>query len=539
MSLLMMFSLLGGLGLFLYGMKMMSDSLETMAGDRMRRVLEMLTNKRLKAIAVGAGVTALVQSSSATTVMVVGFVNAGLMTLLQATGVIMGANIGTTITAQLIAFKLSDIAPFILFLGVVLSLFIKQRKLNRIGGIVLGFGMLFVGLALMSTAMTPLRDNETFREMMVSFRSPVIGVLVGAGVTAIIQSSSASIGILQALALMGLVQLDSAVYIVLGQNIGTCITAVLAAIGTSTNSKRTAGIHLIFNVVGTMIYLAVLWIFPSIIQDIQSLSPDNVSRQIANFHTIFNVSITILFFPLAGLMVKLVSLIIPDRKKPGQIEKKLLYLDERIAQTPTIALTQTMKELGRMGAITMENFTGALDAFFTLDEVKVRKVVELEKTIDFLSDNITKYMIVFRGAELPDDDLQTLGGLHHVIIDLERIGDRAENIAEAAIGLIDVKERMTPEALDELKLISDKTVALFNLSLEIFNTRNLSLIPKTASMKHEIEAMLKEYTDNHIQRLQEELCMPHTGIVFTNMLASLERIASHSINIVHSVNQES
>lgn len=538
MSLLMIFSLLGGLGLFLYGMKMMSDSLETMAGDRMRRVLEMLTNKRLKAIAVGAGVTAIIQSSSATTVMVVGFVNAGLMTLLQATGVIMGANIGTTITAQLIAFKLSDIAPIILFFGVVMTVFLKQRKLTRFGGIVLGFGMLFVGLTLMSESMVPLRTNETFKHLIVNFKSPLIGVLVGAGVTAIIQSSSASIGILQALALMGLIQLDSAVYIVLGQNIGTCITAVLAAIGTSTNSKRTAGIHLIFNIIGTIVYLTLLWIFPAIIDDIQLLSPDNVSRQIANFHTIFNVSITILVFPFASQMVKLVSLIIPEKKKPGEIEKKLIYLDERIAQTPAIMLTQTQKELGRMGTITLDNFTAALDAFFTLDEAKVRKVVEVEKTIDFLSDNITKYLITFRGAELPDEDLLRLGGFHHVIIDLERIGDRAENIAESAVGLIDVKERLTPDALEELKLISDKTTQLLRRSLEIFSTRNLSLVPETSDMKHEVERMLKKYTDNHIKRLQEELCRPHTGIVFTNMLASLERIASHSTNIVHSVEPE-
>lgn len=538
MGLLMAFSLLGGLGLFLYGMKMMSDGLETIAGDRMRRVLEMLTNKRLKAIGVGAGVTALIQSSSATTVMVIGFVNAGLMTLLQATGVIMGANIGTTITAQLIAFKLSDIAPIILFIGVVMSIFLKQRKLNRFGGIVLGFGMLFVGLMLMSEAMSPLRESETFKHMIVSFRSPLLGVLVGAGVTAIIQSSSASIGILQALAVIGLIQLDSAVYIVLGQNIGTCITAVLSAIGTSTNSKRTAGIHLIFNIIGTVVYLLILWVFPAIIRDIELLSPDNVSRQIANFHTIFNVSITLLVFPFASQMVRLVSFIIPDKKKPGEIEKKLIYLDERIAQTPTIALTQTMKELSRMGEITMNNFSTALEAFFTLDEVKVRKVVEVEKTIDFLSDNITKYLIVFRGAELPGDDLQTLAGLHHVIIDLERIGDRAENIGEYAIGLIDVKERLTSDALKELENISEKTVALFKQSLEIFSTRNTTLIPETSARKREIEDLLKQYTDKHIQRLQEEQCLPHTGIVFTNMLASLERIASHSINIVHSVEPE-
>lgn len=535
MSLLMAFALLGGLGLFLYGMKMMSDSLESMAGDRMRRAIEVLTNKRLAGVGVGAGVTAIIQSSSATTVMVVGFVNAGLMTLLQATGVIMGANIGTTITAQLIAFKLSDIAPFILFIGMLMAMFVKKRRLTRIGEMILGFGMLFVGLTLMSEAMAPLRENEAFVDFLVNFRSPVIGVLVGAVFTAVIQSSSASVGILQALAGMGLIGLDSAVYVVLGQNIGTCITAILASIGTSANSKRTAGIHLIFNITGTIIYLIMLNVFPVIITWIQSLSPDNISRQIANFHTVFNVSMTILLFPFAKQMVKLVTLIIRERNKHGDVEKRLIYLDERIAQTPAIALTQTLKELNRMGTIAGDNFRQALEAFQNLDEQKVRKVVEIEKTIDFLSDNITKYLISFRGEELPDDDLQLLGKLHHVIIDLERIGDRAENIAEYSMTLIDTREKMTSEAQAELKTISEKTMEVFRKSLEIFENRDTTQYEVIKALKREVDNMQIDYTNNHINRLGEELCRPHTGVVFTNMLASLERIASHSINIAYAI----
>ncbi len=538
MSLLMVFSLLGGLGLFLYGMKMMSDGLENLAGDRMRRVLELLTSKRLAAVGVGVGVTAIIQSSSATTVMVVGFVNAGLMSLLQATGVIMGANIGTTITAQLIAFNLADIAPFILFIGMIMAMFLKRRRIVRLGEIILGFGMLFVGLTLMSDAMTPLQDNEAFRNFLVNFKSPLIGVLVGAVFTAIIQSSSASVGILQAMAAMGLIGLDSAVYVVLGQNIGTCITAILAAIGTSTNSKRTAGIHLTFNIIGTIVYLIVLSIFPVIVTWLQSLSPDSVSRQIANFHTLFNVSITILLFPFAKQIVKLISVIIPERSRPGTAEKRLVYLDERIAQTPAIALSQTLKELCRMGAITRDNFSYALDAFFSMDEQKVQKVIETEKTVDFLSDNITNYMIAFRGAELPIEDLKQLGKLHHVIIDMERISDRAENIAEFAMTLIDTREKMTPKAMEELKRISEKTMELFTKSLEIFENRDVSQLDELESMKKEVDMMQRDYTANHIQRLQEELCRPHAGVVFTNMLASLERIASHSINIAYSVELE-
>ncbi len=538
MSVWMVFELLGGLGIFLYGMKMMSDSLENVAGDRMRRVLEVLTNKRAAAVGVGAGVTALVQSSSATTVMVVGFVNAGLMTLLQATGVIMGANIGTTITAQLIAFKLSDIAPFILFIGMLMTMFTRKRKLSRVGGIVLGFGLLFVGLHLMSSAMSPLRDNEAFKSMISNFSNPLIGVLIGAAFTAIIQSSSASVGVLQALAVLGIVGLDSAVYVILGQNIGTCITAIFAAIGTSSNSKRAAGIHLIFNITGSLIYMAVIGLFPSLIAWIQSLSPDNIPRQIANFHTVFNVSITLLLFPFAKQMVKLVTLIIPNREKPGSVEKKLVYLDERIAQTPSIALTQTLKELSRMGTITLDNFKCSLDAFFDQDEQKILKVAELEETVDFLCDNITSYMINFRGDELPDHDLVTLGKLHHVIIDLERISDRAENIAEYTITLIDAKEKMSKEARNEIRAIANVTQEIFSLSLEMFKNRDNSEIDVLESKKREVDRMQHKYTDHHIQRLQEELCRPHTGIVFTNMLATFERIASHSINIAYSIDPE-
>ena len=320
MSIDMIFLLLGGLGLFLYGMKMMSDGLENVAGDRMRRVLEVLTNNRLAGVGVGTGVTMIIQSSSATTVMLVGFVNAGLMTLLQATGVIMGANIGTTITAQLIALNLSDIAPFILFVGMVMAVFIQKRIISRLGGIILGFGILFVGLLLMTQAMEPLKDDEGFRNLLVNFKNPIVGVLVGALFTAVVQSSSASVGVLQSLAMLGLIGLDSAVYVILGENIGTCITAILASIGKNTNAKRVAGIHLMIKIIGTIVYMIVLAIFPIIVNWVASLSPDNVSRQIANFHTLFNVTMTILLFPFAKRMVALIKRIIPDKMEPGREE---------------------------------------------------------------------------------------------------------------------------------------------------------------------------------------------------------------------------
>jgi phosphate:Na+ symporter len=535
MTIFSVFMLLGGLGMFLFGMKMMSEGLENAAGDRMRRVLEVLTGNRFAAVGVGAGITAIIQSSSATTVMVVGFVNAGLMTLLQATGVIMGANIGTTITGQLIAFNLADIAPLILFIGMFFYVFVKKRNLVRIGEIVLGFGILFVGLTLMSQSMEPLREVEAFRNLLVSFKNPVVGVLFGALFTAVIQSSSASVGILQALAGLGLIGLDSAVYVVLGQNIGTCITAILAAIGTSANSKRTAGIHLMFNIFGTVIYLGVLAVFPSIVSFVASLSPDNVARQIANFHTIFNVTITILLFPFAKLMVRLITRIIPEKHSPDRVEKKLVYLDDRIAQTPSIALTQTLKELSRMGDISASNLKRSLDAFFNRDEQKARRVMDIEKTIDYLSHNITHYMIEFRGLDLSENDLKTLGSLHHVVIDMERIGDLAENIAEYTLTLMEKREKLTPDAEAELQTMTEKTLETIRVSLEAFDKRDKSRLPVVDALEQEVDLMKKTFINNHINRLQEKTCDPQTGVVFTNMVATLERVADHATNIAFSV----
>ncbi len=537
MTIVAAFLLLGGLGMFLYGMKMMSDGLENVAGDRMRRVLEVLTSKRPAAVLVGAGVTAVVQSSSATTVMVVGFVNAGLMTLLQATGVIMGANIGTTITAQLIAFKLSDIAPFFLFIGMVFTVFVKKRVLTRFGEIVLGFGILFVGLTLMSQAMEPLQYNEAFRNLLVSFKSPVVGVLFGAVFTAIIQSSSASVGILQALAAIGLIGFDSAVYVILGQNIGTCVTAILAAIGTSANSKRTAGIHLMFNILGSLIYLGVIAIFPAIITWVASFSPGNVSRQIANFHTLFNVTVTILLFPFAKLMVKLITRIIPEKHEPDRVEKKLIYLDERIAQTPSIALSQTLKELSRLGEISSDNFRRSLDAFFNRDEQRANRVLDVEKTIDYITHHITHYLIEFRGMDLSEHDLIIMGSLHHVVIDLERIGDLAENIAEFSLSLAERRTSLSPDAQEELKIMADKTKEALRVSLETFGLRDESKLPLVDKLEQEVDDMKRLYMNSHIERLQGKSCDPQVGVIFTNMVATLERVADHANNIAFSIRE--
>ena len=535
MTISMIFLLLGGLGMFLYGMRMMSDGLENIAGDKMRQTLEVLTTNRFAAVGVGAGVTALIQSSSATTVMVVGFVNAGLMSLLQATGVIMGANIGTTITAQLIAFKLSDIAPFILFVGMFMTVFIKKRNLARIGEIVLGFGILFVGLDLMSRSMEPLRSHAGFQSLLTSFSNPLLGILIGAIFTAVIQSSSASVGVLQALAATGLIGLDGAIFVILGQNIGTCITAILASIGASTNSKRTAGIHLVFNILGTLIYLPILLLFPSIVTWIESLSIGDVSRQIANYHTLFNITITIVLFPFAKQMVKLITKIVKDKQGDDHVEKKLIYLDERIAQTPSIALTQTLKEIDRMGEIVFDNLKNSTEALFEYDEQKVDKVFEVEKTIDYLTNEITHYLIEFKGLQLSKSDLRVMGSLHHVVIDLERIGDLAENIANNANTRSDKKVPLSSEGLEELKTMSERATQALRLSLDALRKRDVNRLPEVASLEQQIDDMKIDYTNNHINRLQDKYCDPSAGVIFTNLVAIFERIADHANNIASSL----
>ncbi len=527
--------LLGGLGMFLYGMKIMSDGLENAAGDRMRRTLEVLTTNRLSAVGVGAAVTALIQSSSATTVMAVGFVNAGLMSLVQATGVIMGANIGTTITAQLIAFQLSDIAPLILFAGTIMSVFVKKKRIKRIGMIALGFGFLFVGISFMSDAMVPLRDNETFTNYLINFNNPLLGVIIGALFTAVLQSSSASIGILQALAMTGLIGLDSAVYIILGQNIGTCATAVLSAIGTSANSKRTAGIHLLFNIVGSLIFLLIIAAAPGIVDIVESISRDNIPRQIANFHTLFNVTVTVLLFPFASLLVKAITRMVPERYNPDEVEKRLLYLDERIAQTPGIALGQTLKEINRVGDIVNRNLTMSLEAFFEKSEEKAQKVFEAEAAVDFLTDSIANYLIEFPSKELSEHDLRVMGSLHHVIIDMERISDHAENIAEFAIRLSERRKDMTPEANEELMKMSEKTKEILEAGLEAFKLRDPSKLDAVDSLERQVDMMEKEYMKNHVDRLQFKSCEPESGVIFTNMVSSLERVADHANNIAETV----
>jgi len=531
----MLLMLGGGLGLFLYGMKMMGEGLEKLAGDRLRSLLEILTNNRFLGVFVGAVVTMIIQSSSATTVMVVGFVNAGLMTLAQATGVIMGANIGTTITAQLIAFKLTAVAPLAILIGVVLILFAKKKSIQRLGEIVAGFGILFMGMELMSDAMEPLREVKAFQDFMVSFKNPIVGVLVGLMVTAIIQSSSASVGILQALAMQNLIGLDAAVYVLFGQNIGTCVTALLASIGTSVTARRAAVIHLMFNVIGTVVFLIVLQLpFIPFIEFIKSLSPNDTVRQIANAHTGFNIVVTALLFPLSNQLVALSKKIIPGKDKAVE-ERRLHFLDERILETPPIAVAQLQKEIKRMGELAKANLELAMDAFFTEDEAKAQEVLEREEIINFLNHEITNYLVKMNGLKLPAEDLRLVSSLFHVLSDIERVGDHAENLVEYALYRIENKLVFSEVADNELRGMKDKVSQLFADSLQALYKQDKEIAKTVEPREQEIDALQKELRSSHIERLNKQQCSPSSGMLFLDIVNNLERVADHASNIAYSV----
>lgn len=530
----MIISLLGGLGLFLFGMKMMGEGLEKAAGDRLKALLEVLTKNRFMGVVIGAVVTAIIQSSSATTVMVIGFVNAGLMSLAQTTGIIMGANIGTTITAQLIAFKLTNIAPLAIFTGIVLIFFAKKRSLKKFGEIVAGFGILFMGMQVMSDAMNPLRDNPAFANLMVRFENPLLGVLTGCLMTVLLQSSSASIGILQALAMQELIGLDSAIYILFGQNIGTCITAILASIGANANAKQTAGFHLTFNLIGTALFMILIGAGVPIVPFVKSISGADTVRQIANAHTLFNVGTTIVVFPLAGQLAKLMQRIIPS-KSEDILDKKLKYLDMRILETPPIAVGQITKEIDRMAMLARDNVQKAIKAFIDRDDSLIAEVLRVEDTLNFLNREITRYLVKVNGLDLPNHDLALVGGFFHVVNDIERIGDHAENLVEYAEYSIDENLHYSEMAIKEVTEMKDRVLAMLDDALEAFKTRDKSLVQRIESQEQVIDEMKTELRNTHIQRLNRNQCTPGSGVIYLDIISNLERVADHATNIAYSV----
>ena len=530
--------LLGGLGLFLYGMKLMGDGLEMAAGSRLKKIVEKLTRNKYMGALVGLIVTMVIQSSSSTTVMVVGFVNAGLMTLAQATGVIMGANIGTTVTGLLIAIKLNDLAPIAIFIGVVMIMFIKKTSYKHVGQIIAGFGILFMGMTNMGDALAPLSESQMFKDMMSTFSNPLIGVLIGLVFTAIIQSSSASVGVLMALAGQGVVPIESAVFVIFGQNIGTCVTAVLSCIGTNRTAKRTATVHLLFNIIGATLFICIS-LFTPFISWIKMAAPDNILMQISIVHITFNVVTTAILLPLSDYLVKLACIVIPGEDEKREA-KSLKFLDARILKTPPIAVAQVLKEVARMGDLARKNYLMAMDMLFTGNVEKMEELEDNEEVLNFLNTNITEYLVKINSLELEDNDRKLVGALFHVVSDFERIGDHGENIAEQAIQLQTTKTTFSEQALQELHQMQDKVISVLDDSCRLFQERKMDfdLAYRINSTEDSIDDMAKACKENHVSRLNQSLCTAQGGAIYNDLITNLERIADHSTNIAFALWQK-
>ncbi len=537
MKLTDLIGLLGGLGLFLYGMQMMSNGLEGAAGNRMKKILEKLTANRFLGVVVGAVITAVIQSSSATTVMVVGFVNSGMMTLQQAVWIIMGANVGTTITGQLIALDVGAIAPLFAFIGVAFIVFLKNEKLHHYGKIIAGLGILFIGMDMMSAAMVPLRESETFVNIITRFSNPVLGILAGAIFTAIIQSSSASVGILQALASSGVIGLPQAVYVLFGQNIGTCITAVLASIGTSRVAKRTTIIHLLFNIIGTTLF-TIICILTPFTTLVEGFTPNNVSAQIANMHTIFNITTTILLIPFGTYLAKLATRILPDLPEERDDVMHLEYIQpfipiENRGETKigisAIAITAIRNELIRMTQMTRENVGLSFDAVHDNNLALVEDVRNREEYIDYLNKEISKYISRMLVKERNPKDSQYMSALFKVCGNLERIGDHAMNICEYTNMIKEKQITFSKEVMVQIEQM--KEVCCDALDLLLDNQANSENLHSIESIEQKIDDMTESFRQGQIDRMQTGKCSDEGCVLYSEMLTDFERIGDHILNI--------
>ncbi|WP_246583032.1 Na/Pi cotransporter family protein [Clostridium simiarum] len=527
----MIIGLIGGLGLFLFGMKLMGDGLENAAGEGLKNILEKVTSNPIMGVLIGTIVTAVIQSSSATTVMVVGFVNAGLMNLSQAVGVIMGANIGTTITGQLVAFKLDHIAPIFVGVGSAIVLFSKSNKRREFGNIVLGFGILFMGMGIMGDSMKPISNAPQFQNLVVAIGDNwLIGLIVGLAMTAIVQSSSATTGILIALASTGSIDMNVALPIILGCNIGTCVTALLSSIGTSKTARKAAIIHLFFNVLGTLIFIPLRGVLVNIVQYI---SPMDVKRQIANAHTIFNITNTLVLLPLSKYLIIAANKLIPGE---DQVEKVgATFIDERFLETPVIALGQVIKEVSRMANKAKENLEISMGAFRENDDQLVSKVYENEKIINALEEDITTYLVKLSKTELSDEQKGIIASTFHVVNDIERIGDHAENIADLTSEKIIKRLEYTAQGMGELKQMYDYTLHALEVAIESYKIHDPKRIEEVSAIEQRIDELEKEFREAHISRLNSGVCSPNAGAVFLDIISNLERIGDHAKNIAENV----
>ncbi len=534
----MLIAFAGGLGLFIYGMHIMASGLQKAAGSNLKKVLEVLTKKRVIGVLVGALVTAIIQSSSATTVMVVGFVNAGLMNLTQSVGVIMGANIGTTITSWLVSssdlLRTDTLAPIAVFIGAAMVLFSKKNKMQQIGEILIGFGILFIGINMMSGSVEPLQTLQGFRELFKNFGSnPVLGLLVGAGVTAVIQSSSASNGILIALAANGLVTWDAAVYIIMGQNIGTCVTALMSSIGASKTARGAAYIHLLFNVIGSVVFSIFAFIF--------FLNNGSLANSLINpwwisiVHSGFNIANTVFMFPFANILVKMAEFLCKGKTTEEDEEGSVIHLDDRILNTPGIAIANCIKEIVRLGEMSSKNLKLACDTILTMNTDNIGKIIEREDRIDNLTSAITQYLVKLCNTDITTQQNKYITSLFHTVHDMERIGDHCENLAEFAQSMIDDGLEFSDSAKAELDDMFEETQKCVRNAIRSLEENNLISAEKVIKEEERVDVLEQSLRNKHIDRLENNQCDPMTGVLFLDILTNLERVSDHALNVAQVV----
>ena len=534
MSVANILSMAGGLGLFLFGIRTMGDGLENAAGANLKRMLEVLTGNRFLAVLVGFVVTAIIQSSTATTVMVVGFVNAGMMSLAQAVGVIMGANIGTTVTSLLIALNFSSVAAASVLVGVILMLASKKTVVKNLGAIFTGFGLLFLGIDMMSDSMAPLRDSAGFMNFIVTVSEsplrPLFGIILGIVMTAVLQSSSASVGVLQTLAMQGLVPLKFSVFVLFGQNIGTCLTALFSTVGAKKNSKRAAVIHLLFNLIGTGIFILIALLTPYV-EWIEKLSPDPMA-QIAISHIVFNIVSTVVMFPFAKALVKLSCLLVPG-KDDSESEMHCKFIDDRLLNTPPFAVMQVSKEVARMAKLARDNFETSAHALINRSDKDLDKVMENEEIINYLNHHITSYLVKLNALDITDSDSDYIARVFHAINDIERVGDHAINLAEAAQHNIGEGLKFSDPAREELNQLCGSVVTLLERSMAAFDNQSLSddEAKELSDLEEHIDDLTLECQDSHIFRLNRKECNTEAGMLYLNTITDFERVGDHAINI--------
>ena len=537
MSASVLLTMAGGLGLFLFGMRVMSDSIEKVAGAKLRQILELFTTNRFSGMVVGVIFTAIIQSSSACTAMVVSFVNAGLMDLYQAAGVIFGANIGTTVTSQLVSFNLSAYAPLILLAGVLALMFIKNDKVKKFSEIVIGFGVLFLGLSTMSNAMAAMKSEPMVVNLLASLKNPLMATLMGLVLTSIIQSSSVTVSIVLLLANQDLLSLHITLYIILGCNIGACSTALLASLAGKKDAKRTALIHFWFNVIGTVLIYILLFIAEDqVVKLIWLISSDN-GRFVANAHTMIKIFQVIVLFPFSKQIVKLACLCVPgEDKKIGYRESyQLKYIGDKVVFNPATAVVEVVKELDRMASLASENLNRAMNALITLDEEDIQEVYEVEKNINFLNHAITDYLVKINQSTLPIEDLKSIGALFHVVNDIERIGDHAENVADAARQRIQDGSSFSKEAQKEMGEMLDMVNTIVRYAIEMFVKSEYKHMQDVIKLEDRVDEMEREFQKAHVERLTKGECTPEAGMLFSDVISGLERVSDHATNIAFAI----